>query len=107
MPKLSPGAIRVLEQRPWPGNLRELKHEMQRALVMAAGRNEILEEDLSPRAVAPAPAADTLEQKIAALEQAEIRRALQETDGNKSQAAEKLGLSRQGLLNKLARYGLR
>ncbi len=58
---------------------------------------------LEPRTTAEAV---TLEQKIAALEQNEIRKALAETDGNKSQAAEKLGLSRQGLLNKINRYGL-
>jgi DNA-binding NtrC family response regulator len=111
-PRLSASALRRLEIHGWPGNLRELKHEMQRALVMAAGRDEILEEDLSPalrdRSAPPtAGALSTLDEKIAALEQAEIRRALTETDGNKSRAAELLGLSRQGLLNKLARFGLK
>ncbi|MGA9520465.1 MAG: helix-turn-helix domain-containing protein [Myxococcaceae bacterium] len=42
-----------------------------------------------------------------ALERREIERALADCDGNKSHAAERLGLSRQGLLNKLARFGLR
>jgi len=78
---------------------------------MAAGRDEILEEDLSPalrdRSAPTAGALSTLDEKIAALEQAEIRRALTETDGNKSRAAEVLGLSRQGLVNKLARFGLK
>lgn len=114
--RLAPEALRRLEQHTWPGNLRELRHEMQRALVMAAGRGEILEEDLSPalRTGGPAPGAargkgerTTLEEKIAALEQSEIVKALAETSGNRSHAAEKLGLSRQGLLNKIARYGLR
>ncbi len=114
--RLAPEALRRLEQHTWPGNLRELRHEMQRALVMAAGRGEILEEDLSPglRSGARGPEAgrprndrSTLEEKIAALEQSEIAKALVETAGNRSHAAEKLGLSRQGLLNKIARYGLR
>jgi DNA-binding NtrC family response regulator len=118
---LSPGAIRRIEAYAWPGNLRELRHEMQRALVMAAGRGEILEEDLSPalrRDVEGAKAASsgdagadegqgTLEEKIAALERREIARALQATAGNRSQAAAKLGLSRQGLLNKMDRHGLK
>ena len=114
--RLAPEALRRLEQHTWPGNLRELRHEMQRALVMAAGRGEILEEDLSPglRSGGVVPGAartkgerTTLEEKIAALEQSEIAKALAETSGNRSHAAEKLGLSRQGLLNKIARYGLR
>ncbi len=114
---LSPGALRRIEAWPWPGNLRELRHEMQRALVMAAGRGEILEEDLSPALRAPAPARGdsargapegaTLEEKIAALERREIAAALAATGGNKSHAAQRLGLSRQGLLNKMDRHGLK
>jgi DNA-binding NtrC family response regulator len=111
---ISPGALRRLEAHGWPGNLRELRHEMQRALVMAAGRGEILEEDLSPALRRPAPAAEaatdpgsTLEEKIAALERREIAAALAATGGNRSHAATKLGLSRQGLLNKMDRHGLK
>ncbi len=114
---LSPGALRRLEAWPWPGNLRELRHEMQRALVMAAGRGEILEDDLSPAIARPAPrpiggAASgevegaTLEEKIAALERREIGAALAAHGNNRSHAAQALGLSRQGLLNKMNRYGL-
>src|SRR6185369_561091 len=89
---LSPGALRRLEQHAWPGNLRELRHEMQRALVMTAGKDEILEEDLSPnlrfpRAQSSKVAATgiesilqdpsaTLEEKLAATEEELIARAL-------------------------------
>jgi DNA-binding NtrC family response regulator len=124
---ISPAAMRRLEAYAWPGNLRELRHEMQRALVMAAGRGEILEEDLSPalrrgafdagRGAAAAALTEsgppgpgegaTLEEKIAHLERHEIARALYATQGNKSHAAARLGLSRQGLLNKMDRYGLK
>ncbi len=112
---LSPGALRRLEGWPWPGNLRELRHEMQRALVMAAGRGEILEEDLSPalrqaaavKSEGSAPEGATLEEKITALERREIAAALAATAGNRSHAAQRLGLSRQGLLNKMDRYGLK
>lgn len=114
---ISPGAMRRLEAYAWPGNLRELRHEMQRALVMAAGRSEVLEEDLSP-ALRAGPAGTgaaeaapeegaTLEQKIGALERREIAAALEATQGNRSHAAVRLGLSRQGLLNKMDRYGLK
>jgi DNA-binding NtrC family response regulator len=112
---ISPSAMRRLEAHAWPGNLRELRHEVQRALVMAAGRGEILEEDLSPALRRPAqpPAAEsaaegaTLEEKIAALERREIAAALAATGGNRSHAAARLGLSRQGLLNKMDRHGLK
>jgi DNA-binding NtrC family response regulator len=116
---ISPGAMRRLETCDWPGNLRQLRHEMQRALVMAGGRGEILEDDLSPSLrQTSTKAADsgleaaqednkTLEEKIAALERKEIAAALRKSQGNKSQAAAQLGLSRQGLLNKMDRYGLK
>ena len=120
--RLAPDALRVLETHAWPGNLRELRHEMQRALVMAAGRDEVFADDLSPSlrrgqptAAAGAPGATpggapgveaTLEAKLAALERSELASAMAATGGNKAQAAQRLGLSRQGLLNKLARHGL-
>jgi DNA-binding NtrC family response regulator len=77
----------------------------------------VLEEDLSPALharpsgpgaaeVAPGDGAP-LEQKIAALERREIAAALEATQGNRSHAATRLGLSRQGLLNKMDRYGLK
>ncbi len=108
--RLSAAAQRAIETYAWPGNLRELRHEMQRALVLSTGRGEVLPEDLSPALRGPASVdiqGGTLEEKIAALERAELRAALEATDGNRSHAAERLGLSRQGLLNKLARYGLK
>ncbi|HEY0193307.1 MAG TPA: sigma-54 dependent transcriptional regulator [Kofleriaceae bacterium] len=114
--RLAPEALRLLESHPWPGNLRELRHEMQRAMVMAAGRDEILVDDLSPSLrrgaatpatpAAPAGALTTLEDKIAQLERTELAAALAATGGNKAQAAQRLGLSRQGFLNKLARHAL-
>lgn len=112
-PRVSPEAMRRIEAYAFPGNLRELRHEMQRALVMAGGRDEILEADLSPSlrvSAAPQSAVDDtapLEDKVAALERAEIERALAAESGNRSHAATRLGLSRQGLLNKMARYGLK
>jgi DNA-binding NtrC family response regulator len=111
---ISPAAMRRMEAYAWPGNLRELRHEMQRALVMAAGRPDILEEDLSPAIASPAGSEPvdtvlegaTLEEKITALERREITLALAATSGNRSHAAQRLGLSRQGLLNKMARYNI-
>lgn len=120
-PRLSAEALRRIESYAFPGNLRELRHAMQHALVMAAGRDEILEADLSlAREPASTPArggtttddagdhaAGTLDEKIARLERREIEAALAADGGNRSHAAARLGLSRQGLLNKMARHGLK
>jgi len=109
---LSDSAVEALRAHAWPGNLRELRHEMQRATVLAGQRREILPEDLSftgSERVPPAGAAPggrTLHEKVEALERKEIQDALQRHGGNRTQAAAALGLSRQGLLKKLERYGL-
>jgi transcriptional regulator with PAS, ATPase and Fis domain len=100
----------VLVAHAWPGNLRELRHEMQRAAVISGDRSVIEPEDLSftardssePRRTEKG----TLQEKIEALERAEIVRALEAHKNNRTHAAEALGLSRQGLLKKLDRYRL-
>jgi two-component system response regulator AtoC len=106
---LSEAAADALLSHPWKGNLRELRHEMQRATVLAGARREILPEDLSfTGAERPAPAPSgtaTLPEKVEALERREIAEALKRTNGNRTHAAEALGLSRQGLLKKMDRFG--
>ena len=102
-------AARLLSHR-WPGNVRELLNAMKRADTLVR-RPVITAEDLGFLAASvPAPAADwlagTLPEAVARLEQAMIRRALDEAGGNRAQAAERLGIRRQLLYQKLARYGL-
>ncbi len=107
---LSEAAVEALVQHRWPGNLRELRHEMQRATVLAGVRCDIQPEDLSftgaERAAQPSSGRETLAEKIEALERREIEEALRRFNHNRTHAAEHLGLSRQGLLKKLERYGL-
>jgi two-component system, NtrC family, response regulator AtoC len=119
---LSDAALDRLLGHPWPGNLRQLRHEMQRATVLAGDDPEIRPEHLSPT-LGPIPrppfaaASDsggggdddsgkTLHEKIEQLERREIAQALAACQRNRSHAAERLGLSRQGLLKKMERYDL-
>ncbi|MDI1446860.1 sigma 54-interacting transcriptional regulator [Polyangium sp. 6x1] len=92
-------ALAALSAHPWPGNVRELRNVMERLGALGASR---IERAHLPRAMrgrgAPSPAAD---------ERAPIRRALAETGGNISQAALRLGLSRQGLKKRMVRLGMR
>jgi transcriptional regulator of acetoin/glycerol metabolism len=87
---------------PWPGNVRELQNVLRRIAV--AGLAVVDEPDL------PAELLDaTLIVRAGSLQQAEdlaIRRAMQETDGNKSRAAKLLGVDRKTLYTKLRRLGL-
>lgn len=110
--QLSPEAVAAMLAHGWPGNLRELRHEMQRATVLAGDRPTIQREDLAfvdgrPGAGKPRPGArGTLAEKIEALERREIELALTEHHNNRTHASAALGLSRQGLLKKMARYGM-
>jgi Nif-specific regulatory protein len=112
--EFSPIVIRRLTQSQWPGNVRQLRNEVTRLAACARG-SVIEEEDLfegTPvqESAAPAPATATkpqsLKKAIAELERRMITEALAGTKNNQQQAAKMLGLSRQGLINKLKRYGL-
>jgi DNA-binding NtrC family response regulator len=107
---ISEAAIRKLMEYHWPGNVRELENVIERSLVLCS-RTTLEPEDIkleaSPRAVKPAtgnflPEGYTLEE----YEQALIREALRRANGNKSQAARLLGLTRNALRYRLSQMGL-
>ena len=96
--------MQVLLEHPWPGNVRELDHAVERAVLMAPGPL-VKPGDLGLRAIARRRR--RLEDM--SLEDVEcflIKKALARFDGNVSQAAKALGLSRSALYRRLQRYGL-
>lgn len=105
-PALSPALLAALRARRWPGNVRQLRNEMQRLCALAAD-GELRPEALSPEALPLAGGADprglpsTLE--LAALERWAIDQALAATKGNKAEAARLLGIGRRTLYAKLGR----
>ena len=111
--EFAPGVLRRLMQSPWPGNVRQLRNEVMRLAACARGR-VIAEEDLWESAPAPDPplpalqpsAVTTLKKAVADLERRMIAEALATTKSNQQQAARRLGLSRQGLINKMKRYSI-
>ena len=98
--RLSRWAREALAAYPWPGNVRQLQHVLQRAGALAAG--ELVEPvDLGlERAPAAAPAA------LEDVEAAAIRAALEAARGNRTLAAERLGIARSTLYEKIRRLGL-
>jgi DNA-binding NtrC family response regulator len=100
------GAMQMLLEHSWPGNIRELDHSVERAVLMAGGPL-IKAGDLGLRSAAKEGGGGRLEDM--SLEDVEcflIKKAMTRFDGNVSQAAKALGLSRSALYRRLQRYGL-
>ncbi len=105
--KLAPSALDALMGYPWPGNVRELEHAVERALLMAAG-DEVTAEDLLLRRGGGREGQSRLEEMT--LEEVErylIERSLTRHDGNVSDAAKALGLSRSALYRRMQYYGIK
>ena len=108
---VSEAAMELLSAYHWPGNVRELMHVVERAGVLASG--EIIDVPDLPEAVrnhAVAPDTDTerlsLREAVSRLERRMITDALQQTNGNRSEAARRLGIARAQLYAKLQEFGI-
>ena len=92
----------------WPGNVRELANACAFAVRVSGARDWVEPRHWpSPPLVTDSDIGRGLHAETRALEERRLREALDRSHGNKSRAARSLGLSRQGLLKKLRRYGLR
>ncbi|WLQ12521.1 sigma-54 dependent transcriptional regulator [Hahella aquimaris] len=102
--------MRWFGAQPWPGNVRELKNTLESAAAICMGDVLTMQEVNLISGTASAPVAqikgDTLDEQVSSLEIHLIQQALSEQQGNKTRAAAQLGLTRQGLLKKMARYGV-
>jgi DNA-binding NtrC family response regulator len=107
---LSTGALDALSAYGWPGNVRELENALERAAVMTPGEEiepdalpaKITERAPQPLVQASLPPNPTLE----IIERAYIHWVLQSEGGNKTRAAEVLGIDPSTLYRKLLRYGM-
>jgi len=112
--QITPRSLAALEGYNWPGNIRELENEIKRLIAVAG--DVIHDEDLSDHVrrgptgmVGPDSSPDevrNLEQLVEHVEVEEIRKALTLTDGNKTRAADALGISRFTLQRKMEKYHL-
>jgi DNA-binding NtrC family response regulator len=100
----SSSAMQHMMQYPWPGNVRELEHTVERAVLLCRG------EEIEPANLAIAAAKSSPQSfenmSIDDVEALLIRKVLRRCDGNISQAAESLGLSRAALYRRIEKYGL-
>jgi transcriptional regulator with PAS, ATPase and Fis domain len=112
----APEVINLFEMYSWPGNVRQLRREIERMVVLTpAGERITLDKcsgDLLKAAISPATVESLgslhipLLDQVTALEISLIQKALKEANGNRSHTAELLGITRQGLHKKLKRYGI-
>jgi DNA-binding NtrC family response regulator len=99
-PAITAGAMSVLESHSFPGNIRELKNVMERALILSGGKPvtpehlQLFQPGAVPSVSAPPKPADPLPFNIDEAEQELIQRALQETGGNVAEAARLIGVNR-------------
>ena len=98
-----------LEHYAWPGNIRQLQNEIERAVLMADDERELQPEDFSERisGVLELPVrVGPLHEAMAKLEKQYIHRALQKHDFNRTHTSKTLGISRQALTAKLHKHAL-
>lgn len=100
-PEFSDEALRVLKTYSWPGNVRELENLIQRLVVMNDG-NEITVPDLPPQMRFSSQRDYGLNRTLAEFEKDYIKNVLARVGGNKTRAADILGIDRKTLRNKLS-----
>jgi two-component system, NtrC family, response regulator HydG len=103
----TPSALQLLQKYGWPGNIRELQHAIERAIIMAEG-DQLDSRDFFFLSAKPtndkvaSPASYNLDE----VEKNVIQKAIDKNGGNISKAAKELGLTRASLYRRLEKYGL-
>jgi len=99
-----PAALQALMQHPWPGNVRELEHTLERAVLMSRS-TDVQAADLGLVQQRGGPV-NVDDMSLESMEAVLIRKALQRFQGNVTQAAEALGLSRGALYRRMEKHGI-
>jgi len=102
---ISQGALKILIDYSWPGNIRELEHTIEKAVILSDGeivRQEHLFPRISSTAARRGPDSFNLEENERIL----IENAMRKERGNVSAAAKKLGINRSTLYQKMKKYGI-
>ena len=112
--RFTSAALALLNAYNWPGNIRQLENEVERALTLAGKQGAITEKCLSDNIRTPSQqtinlgsADQSLREVVKQVEMQMITAALTAKGGNRTQTARQLGITRQGLINKINRYGIK
>ncbi|MFN7493040.1 MAG: helix-turn-helix domain-containing protein, partial [Cyclobacteriaceae bacterium] len=106
--KISDAAMTRMNKHPWPGNIRELQHSLERAIILS--NSTVLQpEDFNFTTSAPKETDQSVSLDQYNLDEVEkllIRKVLKKYNGNITQAASELGLTRSSLYRRLEKHGL-
>jgi DNA-binding NtrC family response regulator len=100
--ELNEEALRKLEKNPWHGNIRELQHAIEKAVILSDGARLKASDFFIENEMSPVSQNETLED----LEKAAIINTLKKNGFNQNKTAEQLGITRQTLYNKIKKYGI-
>ncbi|MEN8220934.1 MAG: sigma-54 dependent transcriptional regulator [Pseudomonadota bacterium] len=103
--QLDPAVNKLLEAYAWPGNVRELRNVMERALILSSGAL-VVPAYLPKEILAQIELSPSKNLSLAEMEKNHILRVLKANNGNKSQAAKQLGITRPTLRSKIKQYAL-
>ncbi len=102
---LSPSLLQQLSRYPWPGNIRELQHSVERAVILSKGTTLTADDfQLVPQPSTEEQAVKTF--NLSDVERDVIRQVLRKCNGNLTRASEELGIGRTTLYRKIEAYGL-
>ncbi|MEM6380378.1 MAG: sigma 54-interacting transcriptional regulator, partial [Bacteroidota bacterium] len=105
--KIDPSAMRALEQFNWPGNIRELRHAVERAVILCDGVSLNTDDFLLSNTQQGQDDMQDLDNyNLETIERWGIRKVLTKHAGNISKAADELGLTRATLYRRMEKYGL-
>jgi DNA-binding NtrC family response regulator len=103
--KIREGTVARLEEYHWPGNIRELAHNIERAVILCKS-GIITPDDFIFRIKAPSAVADEASYRLEDYDRKAVSGALNRHNGNLSKAAEELGIARSTLYRKISRFGV-
>jgi transcriptional regulator with PAS, ATPase and Fis domain len=106
VPKVTPRVERLLQRYDWPGNVRELENEARLLLALTPPKLPVTADRLSRRIVEAVQLEPLATSTLLEQEKELIELALRVAKGNRTLAARKLGISREGLRKKMKRYGI-
>jgi DNA-binding NtrC family response regulator len=103
---IAPLALKKLEEYPWPGNIRELQHAIERAVIMSDGNKLEMDDFILSNSLSKGEEMELTSYNLDEVEKNIIEKVMTKHKGNVSHAAKELGLTRTSLYRRLEKHGL-